>query len=146
MGTFTIGEAAERTGFPPSTLRYYETIGLVAPSARTDAGYRLYDDRTVDRLVFIDRAKRLGCSLEEIIDLVGLWDGTGSCDPVQRRLHELVTTKLADTHRQIAELTELTTQLEVAAAQLAGPADDGPCDGDCACMRVTAPKAVRRTR
>jgi MerR family transcriptional regulator, copper efflux regulator len=86
VDTFTIGEAAARTGFPPSTLRYYETIGLVAPSERTDAGYRLYDERALARLAFVSRAKQLGCTLDEVVDLVGLWDGDG-CAPIQRRLH-----------------------------------------------------------
>ncbi len=57
------------SGFSASALRYYEGIGLVAPSTRTDAGYRLYDDRSLARLGFISRAKKLDCSLEEIIDL-----------------------------------------------------------------------------
>jgi DNA-binding transcriptional MerR regulator len=144
VDTFTIGEVAERTGFPASTLRYYEIIGLVAPSARTAAGYRLYDGRALARLAFVGRAKHLGCTLDEITDLVGLWDGSGSCDPVQRRLHELVTDKLAATRRQLAELTELSVQLEEAAAHLAVPAADGPCDGNCACMTLSAPANRRR--
>lgn len=41
MSTFTIGQIAERTGFTTSSLRYYEGIGLVAPTTRTDAGYRV---------------------------------------------------------------------------------------------------------
>jgi MerR family copper efflux transcriptional regulator len=51
---------------------------------RTDAGYRLYDDMTITRLAFIGRAKQLGRTLEEITDLVGIWDGE-RCGPVQRR-------------------------------------------------------------
>ena len=133
--SYTIGEVAERSGFSTSTLRYYESVGLVAPAGRTGSGYRLYDERALSRLAFVARAKRLGCTLDEIVDLVGLWDGE-HCSPVQRRLHELVTTKLADTRRQIAELTALTGQLEVAAAHLAGPAADEPCDGGCACLTV----------
>src|SRR4029079_4289209 len=82
VGTYTIGEAAERSGFSASALRYYEGIGLVQPSNRTDAGYRLYDDRALGRLAFIGRAKQLGCTLEEIIDLVSIWDGE-RCGPVQ---------------------------------------------------------------
>ena len=60
--TLTIGEVAERSGFPPSTLRYDEAIGLVVPSARSGAGYRLYDERALARLSFVGRAKRLGCT------------------------------------------------------------------------------------
>ena len=133
MSSYTIGETAERSGFSASALRYYEGIGLVAPPTRTDAGYRLYDDDTLARLAFIARAKQLGCSLEEIADLVGIWDGE-RCGPVQKRFHDLVTAKLADAERQIAELTALTDQLRHAAVQLAGPALDGACSEDCACL------------
>lgn len=140
--TYTIGETAERSGFTASALRYYEGIGLVEPATRTAAGYRLYDDDTLARLAFIDRAKQLGCSLEEIVDLVGIWDGE-RCGPVQRHFHDLVTTKLADTQRQIDELTALADQLRHAAAQLAGPAVDGPCSEGCACLALEAATATR---
>ena len=135
MGTYTIGEAAERSGFSASALRYYEGIGLVEPATRTGAGYRVYDDGTLRRLAFIDRAKRLGCSLDEITDLVGIWDGE-RCGPVQKRFHELVTSKLVEAERQIAELTSLSEQLRHAAARLAGPATDAPCNEDCACLAL----------
>ena len=135
MSTYTIGETAERSGFSASALRYYEGIGLVAPAERTGAGYRVYDDDTLDRLAFIARAKQLGCSLEEITDLVGIWDGE-NCGPVQRRFHDLVTTKLTDAERQIAELTALTDQLRHAALLLAGLPTDGPCSAACACTAL----------
>ena len=114
------GEVAERSGFSASSLRYYEGIGLVEPMTRTDAGYRLYDDGTLDRLSFIARAKELGCSLEEITDLVSIWDGD-RCGPVQRRFHDLVTAKIADSQRRIAELVALAAQLQVAAAAAGRP-------------------------
>ncbi|MGH2473957.1 MAG: MerR family transcriptional regulator [Candidatus Limnocylindrales bacterium] len=133
MTTYTIGEVAVRTGFATSALRYYEGIGLVEPVTRTEAGYRLYDEGTLSRLAFIARAKQLGCSLEEITDLVHIWDAE-QCSPVQRRFHELVTTKLAVAEHQIAELTALVDQLRHAAAQLSGPATDGPCDETCVCL------------
>ncbi len=135
VSTYTIGEVADRSGFTASSLRYYEGIGLVTPSARTDAGYRLYDDQALRRLAFIARAKRLGCTLEEITDLVGIWDGE-RCGPVQKTFHDLVTGKLAAAERQIVELTALTDQLREAAAQLAGPAIDAPCNEDCACLAL----------
>jgi MerR family transcriptional regulator, copper efflux regulator len=135
VSTYTIGEVADRTGFTASALRYYEGIGLVAPAGRTGAGYRQYDDDTLARLGFIARAKQLGCSLEEITDLVGIWDGE-RCGPVQKRFHDLVTAKLAATERQIAELTALAGQLRDTATRLAGPATDGPCDESCACSTL----------
>jgi len=134
-GTYTIGQAAERSGFTASALRYYEGIGLVEPCTRTPSGYRLYDDSALSRLAFIARAKQLGCSLEEITDLVGIWDGQ-TCGPVQRRFHALVTDKLADTERQIVELTVLRDELRHAAAQLDAPPLDGPCSAECACLAL----------
>ena len=143
--TYTIGETAERSGFSASALRYYEGIGLVEPSTRTGSGYRLYDDDTLARLAFIARAKQLGCSLDEITDLVGIWDGE-RCGPVQRQFHDLVTAKLADTERQIADLTALQDQLRIAAQHLDGPATDGPCSAACACMALDGEQPVRLGR
>lgn len=136
MGTYTIGEVAERTGFTASALRYYEGRGLLQPLTRTESGYRVYDDRALGRLGFIARAKRLGCSLEEIVDLAALWDAE-ECTPVQRRFHELVTVKIAAAEAQVAELTAFATQLRAAAGQLAGPAIDGPCTDSCACSTTS---------
>jgi DNA-binding transcriptional MerR regulator len=133
VSTYTIGEVAERSGFSASALRYYEGIGLVAPAARTEAGYRIYDDHTLARLAFINRAKQLGCSLEDITDLVGVWDGE-RCGPVQRRLHELVTAKITDAQHQITELAAFTAQLRTAAVQLSGDPTDGPCGDGCVCV------------
>jgi MerR family transcriptional regulator, copper efflux regulator len=135
VSTYTIGETAERSGFSASALRYYEGIGLVEASTRTEAGYRLYDDRSLSRLAFIARAKQLGCSLEDIFDLVGIWDGE-RCGPVQNRLHDLVTRKLVEAQRQIDELTEFREQLRHAATRLTGPAPDGPCSETCACLAL----------
>ena len=135
MGSYTIGQVAERSGVPATALRYYEGIGLVPPAGRTDAGYRLYDDTTLARLVFIARAKQLGCTLEEIADLVEVWNGD-RCGPVQRRLHDLVTWKLRDADAQVTELNVFAAQLRAAADQLAGEPIDGPCGDDSACLQA----------
>lgn len=133
MGRYTIGQVAERTGFPASTLRFYEDHGLLAPVGRTDAGYRIYDDTSIARLGFIDRAKQLGCTLEEITDLAALWEAD-DCAPVQARLHQLVTAKIADARRRSAELLAFTAQLRTAAGHLGGNPVDGPCSDHCACL------------
>jgi MerR family copper efflux transcriptional regulator len=131
-----IQEVAARTGFPASTLRYYEEIGLLPAPERTEAGYRSYDDRTVERLTFIGRAKQLGCTLEEITGLVAAFDT--DCHDVHAQLRDLVGAKVADARRQTADLVALTAQLEAAAAALAGSDGSalavGPCDEGCACV------------
>ena len=135
VSTYTIGEAARRSGFSASALRFYEDIGLVDPTGRTESGYRLYDDESLARLAFIARAKQLGCSLEEITDLVDIWDGQ-RCGPVQRRFHELLTTKIQQAETKVSELSAFGAQLRASAEQLAGEPIDGPCGPDCACLTV----------
>ena len=64
--TLTIGQLARRAGVSASSLRYYEEQGLLQPSGRTDAGYRLYGPDAQTTLTFIQRAQRLGFSLSDI--------------------------------------------------------------------------------
>lgn len=130
--TFQIAEVAQRSGFTPATLRYYEDIGLLAPRGRTAAGYRVYDETSLDRLRLIARAKQLGCSLDEIADLTTAWDG-GRCAAVQERLRSTVADKVADARTRIAELAALVADLQRAAATLAAEPVDGPCDDTCGC-------------
>lgn len=136
-----ISEVAERTGFSGPTLRYYEDIGLMPAPGRTPAGYRVYGERDVARLDFIARAKRLGCSLEEIQGLVEAWD-EDRCAPVQHQLRSLVGRKLSDSQRQIADLMAFTADLQATAAQLATEPVDGACGDGCACISATATAAA----
>jgi MerR family copper efflux transcriptional regulator len=131
--TYLIAEVAERSGFSPPTLRYYETIGLLPPPERGDNGYRVYREATLERLGFITRAKQLGCSLEEITELTQAWD-TGHCAPVQQRLQAVVDAKVTEAQARIAELTVLTADLQRAAAGLSSHTPDGPCDDSCGCV------------
>ena len=129
---YRIAEVGRLTGFAPTTLRFYENVGVLAPPERTAAGYRLYGDRDVERLRLIARAKDLGCTLEEIAGLVEAWDGD-ECGPVKHRLRSLVLAKVADVQRRIAEQVAFAAQLRTTAASLAGRPVDGPCDDACGC-------------
>jgi MerR family copper efflux transcriptional regulator len=132
-----IHEVAERSGFTPSTLRYYEEIGLLPTPTRTGSGYRSYDERTIERLTFIGRAKQLGCTLDEIAGLVAAFDR--DCHDVQAQLRDLVTAKITDARRQAADLVAFTAELEEAATSLASPAPaHGPCGDACACADLAA--------
>ena len=142
MSTYQIAEVAERSGFTPATLRYYEDIGLMPPAERSAAGYRLYDDTAVERLRFIARAKRLGCSLDEIAELAQAWDG-GECGPVQVRLQAMVEAKVGEAQARIAELTAFTAELRRAAAALDRHRPVGPCDDQCGCTTDGPPTATR---
>jgi MerR family copper efflux transcriptional regulator len=131
--TYQIADTARRSGFSASTLRYYEEIGLLRPAGRTPGGYRAYDDADLQRLSFISRAKQLGCTLDEIAELLVAWEGQ-RCEPVQSRLHQLVIRKLDDAERRRAELAAFVAQLQQAAATLGLHTPSGACDAGCGCL------------
>ncbi|WP_237569780.1 MerR family transcriptional regulator [Mycolicibacterium lacusdiani] len=65
-----IGQVAARTELSINTVRHYDEVGLVTPSARSAGGFRLYTEADVDRLLVIRRMKPLGFSLAEMRDLL----------------------------------------------------------------------------
>ncbi|MGH2381974.1 MAG: MerR family transcriptional regulator [Candidatus Limnocylindria bacterium] len=131
MTTLTISQLARLSGVPATTLRYYEKAGILPAPARTDSGYRRYDEDAVARLAFVQRAKSLGVELDDIAELVRLWDGD-DCGPVQQQLRAKVHDQRAATARRLEELTQLGADLDAVAATL-GPAET--CGPDCACVR-----------
>ena len=68
-----IGVAARLSGVSAKMVRHYELLGLLSTVARTDSGYRQYNEADVHTLQFIRRARDLGFSMAEIAELVGLW-------------------------------------------------------------------------
>lgn len=68
-----IGTTAKRSGVPPKTIRYYESIGFIHPAVRGPNGYRTYAPVDTRILNFIKRARGLGFSVEEVRDLLDLW-------------------------------------------------------------------------
>src|SRR5215207_369575 len=112
----SITDVARKAGIPTSTLRYYDRLGLLTSACRADNGYRRYDDRALDRLRFIARAKELDCSLEEIATLLTAFDE--DCADVQGTLRTLVDGKIAIAQRRVAELVALTAQLQEARHEL----------------------------
>ena len=83
-----IGEAAKAADVSTKMIRNYEQIGLLPPAERSDAGYRLYGLRDVSVLRFIRQSRRLGFSMEQIAELIGMW---GDDDRSSREVKRLPT-------------------------------------------------------
>ncbi|MDL2339529.1 MAG: Cu(I)-responsive transcriptional regulator [Pseudomonadota bacterium] len=68
-----IGQAATASGVSAKMIRHYEQVGLFPEPGRTDSGYRQYSEKEVHTLRFIRQARDLGFSIQQIGELVGLW-------------------------------------------------------------------------
>lgn len=109
-----IGDVAERVGLSLRTVRYYEEVGLVSPSARSEGGFRLYSDADVSRLTLVKRMKALGLTLEEMGELVTVMEAGPRADElaepelrrVVERLREYATRSDAAIERFDRDLTQ----------------------------------------
>lgn len=104
----TIGRAAKAVGVNIETVRYYERLNLLKPTARRPSGYRLYGDEEIRRLRFIKNAQALGFTLRAITDLLNLRvRSSAQCGAVQRKAHE----KLVQVERKVRDLQALARSL-----------------------------------
>lgn len=134
--SYTIAEVAEAVGVPPSTLRYYESQGIVRRPPRGANGYRMYEDRDVARLQFAAGARRLNLSLPALRELVEAWD-SDDCSAVQHRMIAVEAERQAEARQQIAGLTRLTGQLQETAERLRQDPGAGACSDSCGCAAAS---------
>lgn len=112
-----IGEAAGASGISQRMIRHYEKIGLMPPAARRDSGYRDYDERDVHTLRFIGRARDLGFPLDDIRQLLALWqDRSRSSADVKA----LALARASELKRKALELDAMRGALERLAAECRG--------------------------
>ncbi|WP_428421730.1 Cu(I)-responsive transcriptional regulator [Methylibium sp.] len=104
-----IGEAAQRSGVSAKMVRHYESLGLLPPVARSEAGYRRYSMREVHTLRFIRRARELGFGMEEIRVLLSLWQDRGRAS---REVKQVAQKHAADLQRRIDEMQAMQRTLE----------------------------------
>jgi DNA-binding transcriptional MerR regulator len=106
----TVGELARRCGLTVRTLHHYDAIGLLTPSLRSDAGYRLYDRANVERLHRIQALRQLGLSLADI--------GTALSGPEQP-LADVIDRQIVQLDRELAQAARLRERLVALRGQLA---------------------------
>ena len=104
-----IGEFAKQTGVSVSTLRYYESLGLLEPSQRAENGYRYYEDAVIFKIQFIKKAQALQFSLTDIKQILTTCEqGNPACLTVKKLLNE----KIDQVDSEIQQLHEFKEELE----------------------------------
>ena len=127
-----IGELAAAAGTTTKTLRFYEESGLLPPTDRAANGYRDYGPEALSRLDFIHRGRAAGLTLAQIREVIEIRDtGDAPCHHV----HQLLTERLTDIDRQIADLQALRATLS-RQREHTETADPSTCAPDTVCRYV----------
>lgn len=137
MTHLRIGELVRRAGVNPRTVRFYEAMGLMPKPARLPNGYRVYDERDLERLRSIRRAQALGLTLEAFRDIPALCDtGSRPCC----RVRELAEQRLAEIDRQISELQRLRSELAALVERAAQVPKSEAEVGVCPAIDIAGPE------
>jgi len=104
-----IGEAAKASGVSAKMIRHYESVGLFPEPLRTDSGYRQYSDREVSTLRFIRHSRDLGFSIEQIRELLGLWQNRRRSS---RQVKALAQAHLQELEEKLQDLQTMKATLE----------------------------------
>ncbi len=135
-----IGQVARQANTTTQAIRFYERIGLLQPATRGENRYRLYAPDVVNQVRFIRRAKRMGLSLDEVAELIGLAKD-GACEPLRRTMERMLARKIRETEAQIQSLVHFRDDLKSLYAQLQASAETcGTCGSfmpDCDCLPRT---------
>ena len=138
-----IGEVAERLGLSLRTIRYYDEMGLVTPSARTPGGFRLYTELDLYRLFVIKRMKPLDFTLEEMRELLqtlDALDGRIEVDTPREELMERLDAFRAAADQRVEKLRERLMMAEEFAQRLrAESAVRAPGSEDVAALQLAGP-------
>lgn len=109
MAKMTIGRLSKAANVKVTTIRYYETIGLMGVPDRSESGQRIYDENGVQRLAFIRHARDLGFSVEDIRELIDLQTNPGKdCKIVD----QITRDHLLSVRQRIQQLQSLEAELE----------------------------------
>ncbi|MGA0394875.1 MAG: Cu(I)-responsive transcriptional regulator [Rhodospirillales bacterium] len=122
-----IGNAAEKSGVPAKTIRYYESIELIPPADRLENGYRDYSIQDIQTLQFIHRARKLGFSIKDVGNLLTLWQDKNRASA---EVKSLAQNHIKQLDERINELTAIRSTLVHLTEKCHG--DDRP---DCSILK-----------
>ena len=103
-----IGTIARQAGLPTKTVRYYADIGLVKPSGRSEAGYRIYTETELNKLRFVRSARSFGFTVEECRELLGLYEDR---DRSSRDVKRMALQRIGEIEDKMTELRTLHDEL-----------------------------------
>ena len=106
-----IGQASSACGISAKMIRYYEQIGLLPPAARSDAGYRWYDETALRTLGFIRRARDLGFSVDTMRDLLALWQDRSRASAEVKQIAQRHIDALTAKARALEEMADALRHL-----------------------------------
>ncbi|MFY9315927.1 MAG: Cu(I)-responsive transcriptional regulator [Burkholderiales bacterium] len=109
QGLLDIGRASTASGVSVKMIRHYEVIGLLGKVARTYANYRVYSDANVHTLRFVKRARALGFSVDDIRELLSLWQNKSR---PSASVKKVAAAHMEDLKRKIAEMQSMLTTLQ----------------------------------
>ena len=104
-----IGQAARASGVSAKMIRHYESVGLFPEAARTESGYRQYTENEVSTLRFIRQSRDLGFSIEQIRELLALWQNRRR---PSRQVKALAQAHLQELEQKLRELQAMKASLE----------------------------------
>ncbi len=104
----SIGYLSEQTGVSTQTIRYYERIHLLPEPKRATNGYRMYDEIDVERLQFIQRARALDFSLDEVSEILAFRDRN---EPPCQYVINTMKTQISEIQAHIHDLEQLRDEL-----------------------------------
>jgi len=110
MNGYRIGQITEILGLSPDTLRYYEKLGLLSRVARSSSGLRIYNDRDISQLRFIQRAQQMNFSLAEIGILLKMRENPQNA---RKNVRLLTAHKLAEVENRMKDLETLRKELQL---------------------------------
>jgi Cu(I)-responsive transcriptional regulator len=109
QGLRDIGRASRESGVSVKMIRHYEAIGLLKNVARTHANYRVYGASDIHTLRFIKRARTLGFSMDDIRELLALWQNKSR---PSASVKKIAGGHMQDLKRRIAEMQSMVATLE----------------------------------
>ncbi len=124
---YKISDVTKETGLTADTLRYYEKIALLKKINRSSAGVRLYSDKDLSRLRFIQRAKAMNFSLDEITQLLQMRENPAIA---KKGVRELTQNKLEEVKQHLKTLNTLHNELTLLVNLCTGSKDGCPIIDD----------------